>query len=178
VARAPSGHLEALAHEGAHRHFDVSTLEGGVLMETTHDAGMQESKVDPSLEAACRKFNEVFNRLDAKQVASCFAEDGTLITPSGEVGKGRSGIETAFRHDRDTILDGTTSRFEITSVRRLGSELAFLDLDHELQNFRMPDGSTGVMRLHVVILAKKSGNSWLWLDARPYAFAPQPPSVH
>ncbi len=147
-------------------------------METTHDVGTHETKAEPSLEAACRKFNEVFNRLDPKQVASLFAEDGTLITPSGEAGMDRKGVETAFRHDCDTILKGTTSRFEITSVRRLGSELAFLDLEHELQNFRMPEGSTGLMKLHVVILAKKTGNSWQWLDARPYAFVPQPPSVH
>jgi uncharacterized protein (TIGR02246 family) len=172
------GPSAAIAHEGIHRHFHVSTLNGGVLMETTQDVGTPESKVEPSLDASCRKFNEVFNRFDAKQVASCWAEDGTLITPSGEVGTGRSGVEAAFRHDSDTILKGTTSRFAITSVRRLGSELAFLDLDHELQNFRMPDGSTGVMNLHVVILAKKSGNGWQWLDARPYAFVPQPPSVH
>lgn len=147
-------------------------------METTQEVGRQEYKAEPSLEAACAKFNEVFNRFDAKGVASCFAEDGTLITPSGEVGNGRSEVETVYRHDSDTVLRGTTSRFAITSVRRLGSELALLDLDHELQNFRMPDGSTGDMKLHVVMLAKRSGNSWQWLDARPYAFIPKPPSVH
>ncbi len=147
-------------------------------METTQGVGAQEFKVEPSLEAALRKFNELFNRADPKQVASCWTEDGTLITPSGEVGNGRSGVESAYRHDADTILRGTTSRFEIAAVRPLGSELAFVDLDHELQNFRMPDGSTGVMKLHVVMLAKRSGNSWQWLDARPYAFVPQPPSVH
>jgi uncharacterized protein (TIGR02246 family) len=146
-------------------------------METTREVGTQEYKAEPSLEDACRRFNELFNRLDPKQVATCWAEDGTLITPSGEVGKGRSGVETAFRHDCDTILNGTTSRFAISSVRRLGSELAFLDLDHELRNFRMPDGSTGVMNLHVVMLARRAGDTWQWLDARPYAFVP-PPSVH
>jgi uncharacterized protein (TIGR02246 family) len=147
-------------------------------METTQDVGTQESKAEPSLEAACRKFNELFNRADPKQVAACWTEDGTLITPSGEIGNGRSGVEAAYRHDRDTILAGTTSRFAIASVRRLGPDLAFLDLEHELQNFRMPDGSKGPMKLHVVMLAKRSGNGWQWLDARPYAFVPPPPSVH
>jgi uncharacterized protein (TIGR02246 family) len=147
-------------------------------METTQAAGTRETKIEPSLEAALRKFNEAFNRLDAKQVAACWTEDGTLITPSGETGIGRAGVETAFRHDSDTILKGTTSRFEIQAVRRLGSEVAFLDLEHELQNARMPDGSIGEMKLHVVMLAKRSGNGWQWLDARPYAFLPPPPSVH
>ncbi|HSD19496.1 MAG TPA: nuclear transport factor 2 family protein [Anaeromyxobacter sp.] len=147
-------------------------------METTQDVGTMDYKAEPSLETAFRRFNEAFNRFDTKQVAACWTEDGTLITPSGEVGQGRSGVETAYRHDCDTILAGTTSTFTIASVRRLGDELAFIDLDHELQNFRMPDGSTGPMKLHVVMLAKKSGNTWQWLDARPYAYVPQPPSVH
>jgi len=147
-------------------------------METTQDVGTTNDKAEPSLEATCRKFNEAFNRFDAKQVAGCWTEDGTLITPSGEYGRGRSGVEAAYRHDCDTILKGTTSTFSISSVRRLGSDLAFMDLDHELRNFKMPDGSTGTMKLHTVILAKRSGNTWQWVDARPYAFVPPPPSVH
>lgn len=147
-------------------------------MESTQGVGMQEEKAEPSLETAWKKFTEAFNRFDVKEVASCWTEDGTLITPTGEVGRGRSGVETAYRHDCETILSGTRSRFDISSVRRLGSELAFLDLDHELQNFRMPDGTTQTMKLHLVVLAKRSGNGWQWLDARPYAFIPKPPSIH
>lgn len=147
-------------------------------MESTQTVGNMEQKAEPSLEAALKRFNEVFNRQDAREVASCWAEDGTLITPTGEIGRGRSGVETAYRHDCDTILKGTRSRFEIASVRRLGPELALMDLDHELQNFRMPDGSTGTMKLHVVILANRSGSDWKWLDARPYAFLQKPPSIH
>ena len=147
-------------------------------METTPGVGSSKVEVEASLDTALRKFNEAFNRFDTKQVASCWADDGTLITPSGEVGKGRAGVEAAYRHDCDTILKGTRSRFAITSVRRLGPELAFLDLDHELQNFKMPDGSTGTMKLHVVILARMTGGGWQWLDARPYAFVPPAPSVH
>jgi uncharacterized protein (TIGR02246 family) len=120
----------------------------------------------------------MFNRQDPREVSSCWAEDGTLITPTGEIGRGRSGVEVAYRHDCETILKGTRSHFDIKSVRRLGSDLALLDLDHELQNFRMPDGSTGTMKLHVVILASRTGNDWKWLDARPYAFVQKPPSIH
>jgi uncharacterized protein (TIGR02246 family) len=147
-------------------------------METRQDVGTVEHNAEASLETTCRRFNEAFNRLDEKEVAEFWTEDGTLITPGGEVGLGRSGVETAFRHDCETLLAGTTSRFTIGSVRRLGDELALLDLDHELQNLRLPDGSSGHMNLHVVILARKRGNTWQWLDARPYAYLPTPPSVH
>lgn len=147
-------------------------------MESTQSIGMHEAKAEPALEASLRKFNEAFNRFDTKEVAACWAEDGTLITPSGELGSGRSGVESAYRHDCEGILQGTSSTFSIESVRRLGSELAFLDCEHELRNMRNPNGSTGTMKLHVVILAKRSGSGWLWLDARPYAFVQPPPSVH
>ena len=146
-------------------------------MESTQ-VGAQEYQAEPSLETALRKFNELFNKADPKQVAACWAEDGTLISPVGKMGKGRSGVEAVYRYDRDTILAGTTSQFTIQSARRVGADCALLDLDHELQKARMPDGSTGTMKLHVVILAKRSGATWQWLDARPYLFAPPPPSVH
>lgn len=80
-------------------------------MESTHEVGSQEREAEPSLQGAFARFSELFNRFDAKQVASCWTEDGSLITPTGEVGNGRSGIEAAYRHDCDTILKGTTSRF-------------------------------------------------------------------
>jgi hypothetical protein len=64
------------------------------------------------------------------------------------------------------------------SARDIGNDCALLDLDHELQNITKPDGSTGSMKLHVVILAKKAGDRWQWLDARPYAFLPPPPRMH
>lgn len=146
-------------------------------METTQGIGTKV-EAEPSLETAWRRFNDAFNRFDVKEVTAFWTDDGTLITPTGELGRGRAGVEAAYRHDVDTILRGTSSTFTITSVRRLGEDLAFLDLDHELRNCRMPDGSIGTMKLHTAVLARKSEGTWRWLDARPYAFLPQPPSVH
>lgn len=134
-------------------------------------------KVDPSLAASVKKFNEAFNRRDPKEVASFWAEEGTLISPVGERGNGRAEVAKVYGHDVETILNGTTSTFRIDSVRQLKGDRALLDLDHEIQNARMPDGTTGTMKLHVVILAQKKGAGWLWLDARPYAFLKPPPSA-
>ncbi|GEJ58516.1 YybH family protein [Anaeromyxobacter diazotrophicus] len=146
----------------------------------TNVAGPQQQAkgVEASLEAALRQFTEAFNRLDAKAVASCWAEDGTLINPIGNHGQGRAGVERVFREDAEAILGGTTSSFRIASVRRIGDDCALLDLDHEAQNWTRPDGSSGTLKLHVVILAQKKGESWQWLDARPYAFMQRPQRVH
>ena len=147
-------------------------------MESTQDVGTQEYKAEPSLEAACRKFNEAFNRFDAREVASFWAEDGTLLNPVGNYGKGRAEVERVFREDAQSILGGTTSRFTITSARPVGSDCALLDCDHDVRNFRRPDGTTGDVRLHVVILAQKKHEGWQWLDARPYMIMERPPSLH
>lgn len=146
-------------------------------METMQGVGTTQ-QAEPSLEQAWRKFNDAFNRFAVKEVAACWTEDGTLISPAGELGKGRAGVEAVYRHDTETFLADTSSTFTITSVRRLGDDLAFCDLDHELRNCRMPDGSRGTMTLHLVVLARRSGDGWQWVDARPYAFLPPPPAVH
>ena len=139
------------------------------------DAGQQ---VDRSLEAMLRKFNDAFNRFDAREVASFWADDGTLLNPVGNYGKGRAGVERVYHEDAETILEGSTSRFTITSARPIGSDCALLDLDHEVQNFKRPDGSTATVKLHVVMLAQKKRDGWQWLDARPYALMERPQRVH
>ncbi len=147
-------------------------------MEQTMTGAGQQPAVERSLEATLRKFNEAFNRFDAKEVASFWADDGTLINPVGNYGEGRSGAERVFREDAETILEGSTSRFTITRARPIGGDCALLDLDHDVQNFRKQDGSTGPMKLHVVILARKRGEEWQWVDVRPYGFFPRPERLH
>jgi len=136
----------------------------------------EESKVDPSIAATVKRFNEAFNRADPKEVASFWAEDGTLVSPVGEWGRGRGEVQKVYAHDIELFLKGSTSTFRIESVRSPKGGVALLDLDHEIANARMPDGSIGTMKLHVVILAVKKGSGWQWLDARPYAFLKPPPA--
>ena len=134
-------------------------------------------KVDPSLADSVKKFNDTFNRFDTKATAAFWAEEGTLLSPAGELGKGRAGVEKVYAHDVEMFLKGTTSTFRIESARMLKGGFALLDMDHEIKNAKMPDGSTGTMKLHTVILAQKKGGGWLWLDARPYAFMKPPPAA-
>jgi uncharacterized protein (TIGR02246 family) len=136
-----------------------------------------DAKVDPTITATLKKFTEAFNRFDPKEVASFWASDGTLISPAGEWGKGRAAVEKVYGHDIELFLKGTTSTFRVESARMLKGGYALLDLAHEIQNARMPDGKTGTMKLHNVMLIRKSGSGWEFLDARPYAFLPPPPAA-
>ena len=147
-------------------------------MQQTMTGTGQQPEVDRSLETTLRKFNDAFNRFDAAAVASFWAEDGTLLNPVGNYGKGRSEVARVYSEDAETILGGSTSRFAITSSRPVGSDCALLDLDHEVKNFRRPDGTRGDMTLHLVLLARRSRDGWQWLDARPYMIMERPQRVH
>jgi uncharacterized protein (TIGR02246 family) len=138
------------------------------------------SSVEPSLAETCERFNAAFNRANVKEVAAFWESDGTLIGPTGNKGMGRSGVEKVFADDVNQFLRGTTSKFTIESVRSIGRDLALLDMDHAIQGARLPDGTIGTMKLHTVILARRQGTEWRWLDARPYGFLPSTPatSVH
>ncbi len=146
-------------------------------MQPTTGTGQQQA-VDRSLETTVRRFNDAFDRFDAREVASFWADDGTLLNPVGNYGRGRSEVERVFGEDAATILAGSTSRFTITSVRAVGADCAFLDLDHEVKNMRTPDGTRSDVTLHLVVLARRDRDAWQWLDARPYRIMERPPRVH
>ena len=90
---------------------------------------------------------------------------------------GRAGVEKVFADDVNQFLRGTTSTFTIETVRMLGRDLAMLDMDHAIKDARLPDGTIGTMKLHTVILARRQGTEWRWLDARPYGFLPSIPTT-
>lgn len=138
----------------------------------------QQGSIERSIEATLQRFTEAFNRFDPSEVASFWADDGTLISPIGMLGEGQSGVMRVYREDIDLILKGTTSHFSITRSRPIGNDCVLMDLDHELRNCRMPDGTSGTMTIHLALLAQRKGDGWKWLDARPYAFLPRPASVH
>lgn len=132
--------------------------------------------IEPSLADTCRRFNMAFNRQDVKEVASFWETDGTLIGPTGNRGTSRSGVEKVYADDVNQFLRGTTSTFTIETVRMLGRDHALLDMDHAIEGARLPDGSVGTMKLHTVIVARRQGTEWRWLDARPYGFLPSKPA--
>ncbi len=147
-----------------------------ISTNTSSTPHREAPNLEPSLSETWKAFGAAFNRHDAHEVAAFWEPDGTLIGPTGNWGIGRSGVEKVYGEDVNTFLRGTRSTFEVQTIRMLGRDLAWLDVEHALDGARMPDGSTGTMRLHLVVLARRSGKEWRWLDARPYAFVPPPPS--
>jgi len=130
-------------------------------------------KVDPALESMVQKFAEAFNRFDGKAVAAFHAKDATLINPMGDVAHGQDGIARMFDEYVAKRWKGSTSRFTVTGSRNVGPNTTWLDLDQEVQNVTLPDGTTGTMKVHVVWLAQRVGGDWKVLEVRPYMFLPK-----
>ncbi len=148
------------------------------MITRTTEAGQEQRAAELTLlEDTVKRFADAFNRFDGAEVASFWAEDGTLISPIGSFAEGRGGIRRVFEQDAATILEGSTSTLLITRVRRI-DDCALLDIDHDVRNCRMLDGSRGNVKMHLVVLAKRSGDEWQWLDARPYRFAERPRALH
>lgn len=132
-----------------------------------------QPKVDPALEAMVQKFSDAFNRFDSKAVAAFHAKDATLINPMGDVAHGQDGIAKMFDEVVATRWKGSTSRFTVTGTRKVGPNTTWVDLDQEVQNVTMEDGTTGTRKVHVVWLAQNTGGEWKILEVRPYMFLPK-----
>ena len=152
-----------------------AVLVGAVLALSAATAWAQSGdvKVDPSLEEANKKWTAAFNTLDPKAVAAFFTPDATLINPMGKVAHGPAEIAKVFEEDAARIFKGSTSTFTITGTREVGPDTMWLDVEHVAQNAKMPDGTTGTLRNHVVMLVQKQGDEWKWVEARPYTFIPR-----
>jgi uncharacterized protein (TIGR02246 family) len=141
------------------------------MERTSTGAGEQRASVDQTLEATVQRYSQALQRFDAKEFASYFADDATILSPFGSFAKGRAEIERVFSQDAPKIYEGAKLKVSIVGARRIGSDHVLLDLDVDVQNMRKPDGSRGPGKVHNTILAQKQGDRWQFVDARPYIVA-------
>jgi uncharacterized protein (TIGR02246 family) len=107
---------------------------------------------------------------DGATVADLFADDGSLINPFGDRADGRAAIATMYAEFFGGMLQGTTTTFELGTVRAGGTDHAFIDGE---QSILGPDGGT-VLVAHMAALLRRDGGGWRFVDARPYTFALPP----
>ena len=69
------------------------------------------------------------------------------------------------------MLSGTSAATAVQSVRDVGDAHAFVDCD---QTITGADGQV-VLAVHLTALLRRDGDSWGFVDARPYTF-PEIPS--
>jgi uncharacterized protein (TIGR02246 family) len=140
----------------------------------------QNQTLIQSLQSQISEFSAAFTNGDARAVASFFTPDATLINPVGERAQGRDAIFQVAQNDINTLLKGSRNEFKLENVRNLTDELMLIDMNQSVTELKTAEGKAAPsMTFHIVVLAKKVGDRWMWLDARPYSFMNMPPaSVH
>ena len=106
---------------------------------------------------------------DAKLRASVFAEDASLVPPTGGFFQGREAIERDFEQESASITDQTKASFANYWFRFITRDAAFVDADLTINNILGPDGMPiPVAKVSVVFTAARRGGKWLIQDERAH----------
>jgi uncharacterized protein (TIGR02246 family) len=123
-----------------------------------------------SVEAFYGTFTDAWKSNDAGQVAGHFAEDGTLINPFGQRADGREAVEAMYAEYFGTILRGSETSVRLDSVRSVEADHVFVDGDQSVVG---SDGAA-LFELHISALSRRDGDSWRFVDVRPFTVLPPP----
>lgn len=135
-------------------------------------AATSDASIDPTLRSAVQDFARAFVAAEPKAFAAWFTPDGTMIIPTGETAQGRAAIEKLFGVDVPTFK-GAPAAINITGVRRLGPDLVWIDADLDVPQAHDRSGGTFRLNPHMVLLAKRSGREWKWVEVRAFLFQPR-----
>lgn len=124
----------------------------------------------PTLEATLSAFVRAWNLNDAVALAGLHAEDATLVTAAGARAQGRTAIARLYADSFCEALRGTTTTVRVARIRPLDGPHIIIDA---AQTVRRADGGI-LLVTQLVVLFRRSGGRWLFLDARPYACVPEP----
>jgi len=123
-----------------------------------------------SVQAFLDQAGQVWKTNDGGAFADLFTEDGSLINPFGERVDGRGAVGAMYSEYFKGMLSGTSTTTTVQSVRAVGEGHAFADCD---QTITGADGQV-VLAVHLAALLRRDGDSWRFVDARPYTFPALP----
>lgn len=125
----------------------------------------QEEQIRALLEA----HYAAWNQHNPKKLAELYAPDGDLRTVFNEWGKNRGEIEKIFGNEQNSKMKDAHINHEIKSIRMIKPDIAFVDVESDIQNMETLDKEK-YMPLHhhvVYVLVKKDG-VWQILIGRPF----------
>jgi uncharacterized protein (TIGR02246 family) len=122
------------------------------------------------IKATFDRMNAAWKTNDGSAVAGFFTEDASLINPFGERADGRAAIAALYTQYFGGMLRGTTSSFELSSVRAVENNHCFVDGE---QTIKGADGNVALV-VHLTSLLRREGTDWRISDGRPYAYAKPP----
>lgn len=132
----------------------------------TQSDSTNEAEAADAVAEFLRLFADAWKTNDGSAVADFFVADGSLINPFGQRSDGRRAVAAMYSEYFDGMLRGTSTTFGVASVRGVESNHALVDGDQTIT------ASTGevVLVVHLTALLRRDGDSWQFVDARPYTF--------
>jgi uncharacterized protein (TIGR02246 family) len=122
------------------------------------------------IKASYDSFCTAWTTNDGTALGNFFVEDGSLINPFGGRADGRAAVSAMYTEYFGGMLNGTSTAFKLANARGVENSHAFADGE---QTIYAADG-TVVLVIHLAALLRRDGDSWRFVDARPYTFATAP----
>jgi uncharacterized protein (TIGR02246 family) len=128
-----------------------------------------------SVERAIGEFIGAWNKHDPKAMAATWSEDGDLITPWGQLCRGREQVLENFSEEQRGVMKSSTMAMTLASVRWAADNIVVVDAECTINGARDAVGrEIPAFKPHVLLVMNKIGSGWQVLAARPYEFSARP----
>lgn len=104
-------------------------------------AAVDESRRNTAIVALHRAVDDAWNAGDADAFAAHWAEDGTVVSPLGQISVGRAAIRTDEAAAFDGPMKGTRHKLTVSRTYWPQPDVAVVDGDAEISGFRDDDGA-------------------------------------
>jgi uncharacterized protein (TIGR02246 family) len=143
----------------------------------TGSAGAADARDEAAVRALGDTFAKAFVQKNPELRASLFVEDGTFVTPQGDLMQGRIAMVKDFGAEAQAVTGTTQAAFSNYRVRFLKPDVAVVDALLTLRNINGPDGTIiPVIPVNFFYVAVRNADRWLIEDGRAH-FAPAPPNA-
>jgi len=171
---APSERGSAL--RGMLQRLGSTLLMCTLVMAATGSARAANAQDEAAIRALGDGFAKAFVQKNADLRASQFAEDGTFVTPQGDLLQGRVAMVKDFGTEAQAVNAGTQAAFSNYRIRFVKPDVAVADALLTLHNVNGPDGQViPTIPVNFFYVAVHHGDHWLIEDGRAH-FAPAPPN--
>ena len=144
---------------------------------STGSASAAPAQDEAAVRALGDTFAKAFVQKNAELRASLFVEDGTFVTPQGDLMQGRTAMVKDFGAEAQAVTGSTQAAFSNYRVRFLKPDVAVVDALLTLRNINGPDGTIiPVIPVNFFYVAVRNADRWLIEDGRAH-FAPAPPNA-
>ncbi len=108
------------------------------------------------------RLRDAWNKQDAKEYASFFAEDAELVNIFGSVFHGREAIQERLTEVFSTVFRNSVQKTFIRKIRFIRPDVALVDVDHEIAY----DGVLSPLHTKMKCLMTKENGKWVIVAAQ------------